>query len=738
MVGWRLNVDRGRQWWTPDHSPDQSVSDDFDEARKLYQDTRFEKKNSSDCLLRILANHGMLGNATEGKCPPVPEHLADDPISSSLHRAVAYYSTLQTADGHWAGDYGGPMFLLPGFVFACYVSRTPIDTHVKLEMMRYFRNHQNEDGGFGLHIEHKSTMFGTTLSYISMRLLGTQAIDDDAVRARQWILEHGGAGGAPSWGKFWMSVLGVYDWDGVDPLTPEFWLLPYALPIHPARFWCHCRVVYLPMSHLYGLRAVGDITPLVKEIREEIYEERYAEVEWSTLRGNCCEEDVYTQRPQLQRVLWKALTIYEKIWFPGKNWLRKQALKETLVLIKGEDEFTNFIDIGPVNKTIDFLCQWFDDPNSEEVVKHRDRLKDYLWLAEDGMKMQGYNGSQLWDTAFSSQAILTIDRPIIEPFVKTLSRAHEYVEMTQVLENIPDRERYYRHSSYGAWPFSTRDHGWPIADCTGEGLAAALMLQAKSSNWIPKTKMICEERLEAAAEMILGYQNSDGGWATYELTRGPSWLEYLNPSEVFGDIMIDYSYIECSSSALKGLGEFRKSSPNSRLRGRINHSIDAGLKYIESIQREDGSWYGSWGVCFLYAIWFAVDAYTSMGLTLETSRSMRRACQFVLSKQKEDGSWGESYLSSELKVYTQSKHGLVVSTGWALLLLSLAKWPERDPLDRAAQFLVCSQDESGDWPQQNISGVFNKNCMISYSQYRNIFPIWALAEYQQYLKIRKM
>lgn len=623
------------------------------------------------------------------------------------------------------------MFLLPGMIISCYITGKWFEPPQVTEMLRFLRNHQNEDGGFGLHIEQKSTMFGSALNYVSMRLLGADRDDPLIVKCRQWILSHGGAGGSPGWGKFWLCVLGVYDWDGVDPLTPEFWLLPYALPIHPARFWCHCRVVYLPMSHLYGKRAVGKITPLVEEIREELYEEKYQDIQWSAFRGKCCEEDVYTRRPSLQRILWGALLIFEKIWFPFKQTIRNMALAETLELIRGEDRSTNFIDIGPVNKVINFLCIWFDDPKSPEVAKHVDRLKDYLWLAEDGMKMQGYNGSQLWDTAFTSQAMMIVGKDILKPFVKTLSLAHDYIEITQVLENFPNRERYYRHQSKGAWPFSTRDHGWPIADCTGEGLAAALLLQGKHGTWIPKKNIISMDRLEAAVEMILGYQNTDGGWATYELTRGPTWLEYLNPSEVFGDIMIDYSYVECTSSALKGLGEFRKEFPDHPIIPIVETSLSAGIRYIESIQRDDGSWYGSWGVCFLYAIWFAVDAYTSMGETLETSTSMLKACKFVLSKQRADGGWGESYLSSETKEYTQSEVSLVVSTGWALVTLSMARWPDEEPLRKAAQFLIQSQDSNGDWPQQNICGVFNKNCMISYSQYRNIFPIWALAEYRR-------
>lgn len=728
---WRLNVDRGRQWWTYDATatPPDSFSESLEEARQHFATNRHVHKHSSDRILRLLASHDFLSNGTGGNPLPPPDDLQDS-LSRSLFKGISYFATLQTEDGHWAGDYAGPMFLMPGMIITSYITHTPFHDQVKKEMLRYLRNHQNEDGGFGLHIEHHSTMFGTALNYVSMRLLNVSAEDEACSRARKWILDHGGVGGIPGWGKFWLAVLGAYEWDGLDPLTPEFWLLPYAIPCHPARFWCHCRVVYLPMSHLYGKRATGEITPLVKELRQELYGEDYDRINWSSFRGLCCEVDIYVKRPKLQRLLWSALSFYENVSFPGKQWLRNRALKETLELVMNEDDNTNHIDIGPVNKVINYLCVWFDDPHSERAKNHAERLKDYLWLAEDGMKMQGYNGSQLWDTSFTTQAMMKAGRETMSPFIKTLSKAHNYVEISQVLVDPPNRERYYRHTSKGAWPFSTRAHGWPIADCTGEGLAAALLLQGKHGHWIPKKNVISAERLQLAAEMIMGYQNVDGGWATYELTRGPKWLEFLNPSEVFGDIMIDYSYVECTSSAVKGLGLFRAEFPDHTHRKVIDSSIDKGIKYIESQQRDDGSWYGSWGICFLYAAWFAVDAYTSTGLTLETSESMRKACEFVLSKQHDDGGWGESYLSSETKEYNQSKNSLVVSTGWALLVLSLAKWPKKEPLQHAADFLMKSQDESGDWPQQNICGVFNRNCMISYSQYRNIFPIWALAEFR--------
>jgi squalene cyclase len=117
-------------------------------------------------------------------------------------------------------------------------------------MLTYLRNHQQADGGWGLHIEGPSTLFGTTMNYVAARLLGVSELDRMCLAGRAFIVRHGGAVQLPQWGKFWLAVLGCYEWAGVNPIPPELWLLPRWLPFHPGKMWCHCRMVYLPMSYM--------------------------------------------------------------------------------------------------------------------------------------------------------------------------------------------------------------------------------------------------------------------------------------------------------------------------------------------------------------------------------------------------------------------------------------------------------------------------------------------------------
>lgn len=447
----------------------------------------------------------------------------------------------------------------------------------------------------------------------------------------------------------------------------------------------------------------------------------------------------------------KFLACYEtwSIFQPFKNWARSYGLRFSAEYMAAEDKQTNFIDIGPVNKVLNMLSRYVEvdgDINDPLVQKHMARVPDYLWVAEDGMKMKGYNGSQCWDTSFAIQAIYEAD--MLEEFPTMSKKAWDYLERCQILstevsqatdayqyESAENRAKYFRHVSEGGWPFSTSAHGWPISDCSGEGLKGVLCLRhsptIKKGVKDGKLRDIGEERLRKCVHLLLTYQNEDGGFATYENNRGFLWYESLNPSEVFGEIMIDYSYVECSMAALTALAEFHIEFPDYRT-DEVMHAIEKGREFFKTLQREDGSWYGSWACCFCYACWFGIEGLVKCGEPL-SSDAIMKGCKYLLQQQRPNGGWGEdftscydkAYAAEGMKAYGNDGSG-VVNTGWALLALSAAKHEDLKAIARGVRFLMQSQFPWGDFPQEGIAGVFNRACGITYTAYRNVFPIWAM------------
>ncbi|MFM8273673.1 MAG: 2,3-oxidosqualene cyclase, partial [Gemmata sp.] len=153
-----------------------------------------------------------------------------------------------------------------------HVVGLPFSDEDAAKIFCHFAFTQTPAGAWGLHPEHSGSVFVTALVYVALRCLGAPAEHPIAVRARAWLhAQSGGVLAVPTWGKFWLTLFGLYGREGLRPLVPELALLPKHMPVHPIRFYCHTRYVYLAMSLLQGSHAKFDLGPLRGELERELY-----------------------------------------------------------------------------------------------------------------------------------------------------------------------------------------------------------------------------------------------------------------------------------------------------------------------------------------------------------------------------------------------------------------------------------------------------------------------------------
>ncbi|KAK8956242.1 Cycloartenol synthase [Platanthera guangdongensis] len=214
----------GRQVWEfdPELGTPEEIAE-VERAREEFRNNRFHMKNSRDSLMKL---QFAKENPIEINLPQIKlgeSEITEEILSNSLRRALHRFGTFQAHDGHWPADFGAPMFLMPGLIITLYVTgalSSVLGWEHQREIRRFMYNHQNEDGGWGFHIEGHSTMFGSVSSYVVLRLLGEEEEDGDgAVRkGREWILNHGGATYTTQWGKFWLSCTELLRWAPPAPV----------------------------------------------------------------------------------------------------------------------------------------------------------------------------------------------------------------------------------------------------------------------------------------------------------------------------------------------------------------------------------------------------------------------------------------------------------------------------------------------------------------------------------------
>jgi squalene/oxidosqualene cyclase-like protein len=657
-------------------------------------------------------------------CEAVEERAA---LTNSLARAATFLESLQDKEGFWEGEMVWNTMLLSQYVLVQKIVGREIAEETRRKIIRHYEVTRTREGAWAMHGEGEGFVFMTALAYVALRALGLDPENPLCRDARAWLAaQPGGILSIPSWGKFWLSLVGLYEYEGMNPVPPELFLLPEALPLHPNNYYCHTRYIYLGIGFLYGKRFRGNLgDTLTTALREELYGQPYESVDFSQHRHHVAGSDLYI-RPSLPlRAAYNTLTLYEKAAPPR---LRERALRHCFSRILFEQEVTRGQGLSPVNCLLNCLALFSIDPNHPLLAPSLDAIETWRWEDEaEGIRYTGAH-STAWDTAFAIRALLA--SPERERRREALARAYRWLDRTQMQSELPgDWQREQRDSILGGWCFSNGEHRWPVSDCTAEALSAILELRERGLEPEPR---IADDRLIQAARFILARQNDDGGFGSYERRRAGALLELINPSEMYGNCMTERSYTECTASCVGALVRFRAaflsntSTIPAALREQVDTAIERSIRLLKSRQLEDGSYAGFWGVNFTYGIFHVVEAFVTCGIS-KSDPAIQRALFWLKEKQKPDGGWGEKWQSCLDDHYREHPESQATMTAWALLALIEGGEPITSPVvERAVACLKKLQNENGSWPRQAQAGVFFQTAMLDYRLYKDSFPTWAL------------
>lgn len=675
----------------------------------------------------------------------MPESFQD--LSAALDRGVRRLLELQATEhathdhrdgtrralAHWEGeDIWNPM--LPAqYAMAMHVlGGQELTPERKRRIVQQLLHERTASGRWGLHRFGEDSLFMTALAYVAARICGVSADDELLAPARAMFAEEDVLA-IPSWGKIWLAIMNLYDWEGVNAVPVEAWLLPESLPLHPANYYCHTRLIYMGMASVCGLRLRAPRSGLVEQLRAELYPGRdYDALDFAGSRHALREQDLYAAPTRTLRAMYDAVTLFERartlplVRRPLGD-LRRRILADIRERMRFELRSSDHTCLSPVNGLLFMLTLHAWDPKDPELRRQRERFDGWVWEDDtEGFRIAGAR-SATWDTSFAIQALAKA-RPELTTATRAkvddaLREALTWLGTQQIRQAQAEPHEYqaaYRVDPRGGFCFAGVWHGWPVSDCTAEALEAFLHAE--------DVLAVDDATLHAGVRFLLQCQNPDGGFGSYEAQKGMN-LEWMNPAEMFGDSMTELSYVECTASNLILLCEVQDRLHDDALRDRVRKAIARAERKLRSLQNEDGSFDGAWGVAYLYGTLFGIRGLRAAGAA-SGDPAIQKARAFVRGLQRADGSWGEHWRVCVTERHEDLGHGHVTQSAWALLALAEAGLitPEDEAaMLRGSAWLASMQLPNGDWPEQEFAGVFFRTALIEYRIYRRVFPIWALS-----------
>jgi len=637
------------------------------------------------------------GMTTRRSVRPIRERGAAG-LDEAVARACTSLLALQRADGHWVFELEADVTIPSEFILLQhYLGR--IEPELEVRIARYIRATQGADGGWPLFHGGSFDISASVKAYFALKAAGDPVDAPHMARARSAILARGGARRCNVFARVTLALFGEAPWRAVPVMPVEIMLLPLWSPFHLSKVSYWSRTVLVPLLVLMALRPRAR-NPKRVTIRELFCEPPESVRDWIT---GPTSSPLSLTFGILDRLLRKAEPL-----FPADA--RRRAIAKAVAFVterlNGEDGL-GAIFPAMANAVMMFDCLGYRPDHPDYAIAWA-ALHKLLVLDAERTYCQPCL-SPVWDTALTCHALMEVDDPRLAPAIR---QALDWLEAKQVLEQVGDWGATRPEVRPGGWAFQYENPDYPDLDDTA---VVALALDR-----FDRTRY--RRAIDRAAEWVVGMQSRNGGWGSFDADNTHYYLNHI-PFADHG-ALLDPPTADVSARCLGFLAQIGFAADHP--------TLSAASEFLRKEQEPEGSWFGRWGTNFIYGTWSVLVAFNAAGVE-PASAEVRRAVEWLASRQHGDGGWGESGES----YWPEAQHGdapysTPSQTAWALLGLMAAGQVEHPAVVRGIDYLVNSQDQDGNWDEPWYTAVgFPRVFYLRYHGYRAFFPLWALARYRR-------
>jgi len=655
--------------------------------------------------MRSPLHHAPATPSSERKAQHAHVRLAESNLDRAIDTAASALAARQRPDGHWVFELEADATISAEYIVLQHFLGEP-DPALESKIAKYLRRLQAQHGGWPLYHGGDLDLSATVKVYLALKLAGDSPDDEHMRRAREAILARGGAGRSNVFTRFLLALFGALPWASVPILPVEIMLLPRWFPFHLSRVSYWSRTVLVPLLVLAALRPRAR-NPRGVRIDELCPKQRPRAIRW--VRANHQSPTWFAVFSALDEVLRLAVPLVPRR-------IRDRAVARAVAFVTERLNGEN--GLGAIFPAMANSVMMFDalgHARSDPAVVTARAAIDRLLVVSDGEAYCQPCVSPVWDTVLACHALLDAGSRRGRAAAR---RGLTWLDRRQVLDTIGDWAQQRPNVAPGGWAFQYTNPHYPDLDDTA---VVVMAMDRFGRDGSARGEPDFRASIRAGCEWVLGLQSANGGWGAFDADNTSEYLNHI-PFADHG-ALLDPPTADVTARCVSMLAQLGVPAGTP--------ALTAGLAFLRRCQEKDGSWFGRWGMNYVYGTWSVLCALAAAGVDRD-SPEIRHAVAWLRSVQNEDGGWGEGGDSYSLDYRGYQRAPSTPSqTAWALLGLMAAGEARSTTIARGVEYLLATQGADGFWaePQYTATG-FPRVFYLRYHGYAKFFPLWALARYR--------